>query len=113
MRWSIGTMAVIALIAEGALAAGWFGPPAYAQQIQEAPLPSPTLPPPQVAQSPGTHRTTQDCVEMPTPAQQTDCLNEVASQGDYMPTPKPAPGSDMPMEYRLPLGMRETTAPPR
>jgi hypothetical protein len=56
--------------------------------------------------------TTQDCVQMPTPEQQTDCLNAVASQGDYLPTPAPAPGTDMPMEYRLPLGTREI-APPR
>ena len=53
------------------------------------------------------HHTTQDCVNLPTPEQQTDCLNEVSSQGDYMPTPRPAPGSQMPMEYRLPLGTRE------
>jgi len=106
MRWSIGTMAVLAL------AAGWLVPPAHAQQIQEAPLASPAPPSPQMAQSPRAHMTTQDCVQMPTPAQQTDCLNEVASQGDYMPTPAPAPGTDMPMEYRLPLGTREV-APSR
>ncbi|HTP85164.1 MAG TPA: hypothetical protein VMQ11_19585 [Alphaproteobacteria bacterium] len=103
MRWSIGTMAVMAVTAFGAAAYGF---PANAQQIEPAPLP-PVAPAPQVAQSPGMHHTTQDCVNLPTPEQQTDCLNEVSSQGDYMPTPRPAPGSQMPMEYRLPLGTRE------
>ncbi len=116
MRWSIGTMAVIIL------ATGWYARPANAQPVEEAPLPPvitsaegvplpQTAPSPQIAQSPRTQRTTEDCVQMPTPPQQTDCLNEVASGGDYMPTPAPAPGSDMPMEYRLPLGTRETTPP--
>ena len=106
MRRSIGIVAAVALAAGGALAR------ANAQQIQQAPLPPPVPASPQVAQSPRAHMTTQDCVRMPTPIQQTDCLNQVASQGDYMPTPAPAPGTDMPMEFRLPLGTREV-APPR
>ncbi len=118
MRWSMSTTAVIIL------AAGWYAPPAHAQVVEGASLPpiapppqaaAPSLqaaPSPQVAQSPQTRRTTQDCVQMPTPVQQTDCLNEVASGGDYLPTPAPAPGSDMPMEFRLPLGTREV-APAR
>src|SRR5215472_1643009 len=93
MRWSIAAMAVISL------AAGWGGPPAASQQIQQAPLPPVAPSPqtaPQMAQSPQrdmttTRMNTQDCVELPTPEQQTDCLNKAASQGDYMPT-KPAPG---------------------
>ncbi|HTY68458.1 MAG TPA: hypothetical protein VMH36_17525 [Alphaproteobacteria bacterium] len=101
MRWSIGTMAVVAIALHA---------PAYAQQTEAAPVP-PAAPAPQVAQSPRTHVTTQDCINLPTPVQQTDCLNEVSSQGDYMPTPGPAPGSQMPMEYRLPLGTREVPPP--
>jgi hypothetical protein len=96
MRWLIGTMAVMAVAVQS---------PGYAQQVEGASLPPPA-PVPQVAQSPRTHLSTQDCVNLPTPVQQTDCLNEVSSQGDYMPTPAPAPGSQMPMEYRLPLGTR-------
>jgi hypothetical protein len=107
MRWSIGIVAVMVLAAEGALAT-----PVNAQQIQEAPLPSPPVSrSPEVAQSPQSHMTTQDCVQMPTPAEQTDCLNRVASEGNYMPT-APAPNTDMPMEFRLPLGTREV-APSR
>jgi hypothetical protein len=110
MRWSIGTMAVVVLAAQGVLAAGWLAPPAKAQQvIQEAPLPS--VDPPQMAQSPHTHLRTEDCVALPTPEQQTDCLNQVATQGDYLPTPAPAPNSDMPMQYRLQLGTRPVTPP--
>jgi len=125
MRWPIGTMAVVVLAAQGALAAGWLAPSARAQQvIQDAPLAAPAAtaappasaaPPPQmapqVAQSPQTHLHTEDCVSLPTPEQQTDCLNQVAAEGDYLPT-HPAPNSDMPMEYRLQLGTRTVPAPP-
>ncbi|MBV8538744.1 MAG: hypothetical protein JO128_24315 [Alphaproteobacteria bacterium] len=107
MRWSIGTTAVISMM----LGAMTFPSPAHAQQVEAAPLPPAALPPPQVAQSPRPHLATQDCVALPTPEQQTDCLNRVSSEGDYMPTPNPAPGSQMPMEYRLPLGTREIPQP--
>lgn len=126
MRISIGTMAVVAL------AVTCVARPAPGQQIQQVPLappapqaplasPAPAGPPappaaspepraPQLAQSPPSHLTTQDCVQLADPVAQTDCLNQVAADGDYLPT-HPAPGSNMPMEYRLPLGKREI--PPR
>lgn len=54
---------------------------------------------------------TQDCARMPTPVEMTDCLNRVSESGQYVPTPKPAPGAQMPMSYRLPLGTRQLDAP--
>lgn len=130
MRHSIGSMTALAV-------AFSFAAGACAQQVEQAPLPPmtgvsvpPTTgvsePPPaaaaappsasttaprQVAVQPLTSLTTQDCVRMPTPAEQTDCLNQVASDGNYMPSPKPAPGSQAPMAYRLPLGKRQTSPP--
>lgn len=123
MRLSFGTAALTLAAACAAIAA-------EAQQIQQTPLaplpatgvgvppPAAAAPPPptprsrQIAEQPATSLTTQDCVRMPTPAEQTDCLNQVSSDGNYMPTPVPAPGSQMPMEYRLPLGKRQIPPPP-
>lgn len=111
MRISIGTMAVVAL------AVICLASPALSQEIQQAPLAPPEPRPPQLAQSPQlapqppAHLTTQDCVRLPDPVSQTDCLNQAASTGDYMPTPAPAPGSNMPMEFRLPLGKRPVPPP--
>lgn len=65
----------------------------------------------QVLQDPGSSLTTQDCVNMPTAVETTDCLNQVSNAGQYMPAPQPAPGSQMPMTYRLPLGTRALNAP--
>lgn len=132
MRRSFGLIAALGAaftLVAGTLVAGM----ACAQQIQEAPLPPttgvsvppttgvsdppPALPPAsstphrQVAQQPSSSLTTQDCVSMPTPVEQTDCLNQLATDGNYMPTPKPAPGSLMPMEYRLSLGKRPVSPP--
>ena len=124
MRLSIGSATGLAVLA---CLAGM----AHAQQIQQAPLDAPAAtgigvpapdtanPPsrgdrpsrPQIAQTPSAP-TTQDCVQMPTPVEKTDCLNQLSSEGNYVPTPAPAPGSQMPMEYRLPLGQRLTSPNP-
>ena len=121
MRLSMGSAAGVAVLI--CLAGS-----THAQQIQQAPLSAPAATgigvpapdtaysppapgerpsPPQIAQT-APAPTTQDCVAMPTPVEQTDCLNQLSSEGNYMPTPAPAPGSQMPMAYRLPLGKRLT-----
>ncbi len=116
MRHSISATTALAAAVMLAGAAG-------AQQIQQAPLaplpptgvsdpPPAALPPPaprprstQMAPTPDVDA--PEGVRLPTPVEQTDCLNQAAAEGNYMPTPAPAPGTDMPMEYRLPLGKRE------
>ena len=91
------------------------GAPSVAEPSPPAPAqaaPQPARPSRQIAEQPSTSLTTQDCVRMPTPAEKTDCLNQLSSDGNYMPTPVPAPGTQMPMEFRLPLGKREIPPPP-
>ena len=112
---------------------------ARAQQIEQQPLPAPAPLQPQ-SQSPSqsrspaaspspssgpadkqvvqlmqdsdSHLSTQDCVRMPSAVDITDCLNRVSQDGQYSPSPKPAPSANMPMAYRLPLGKRELAPPP-
>lgn len=77
-------------------------PPDIASPPADAPAPRPSS---QLAEQPS-GLTTQDCLQKPTAVEKTDCLNQVSEEGRYMPTPAPAPGTQMPMEYRLPLGKR-------
>ena len=93
-------------------------PPAQGQQIQQRPL-APAAPAPtdgkqivQLHEAPDSRLTAHDCAGMPSPVEITDCLNRISEGGQYMPTPKPAPGTDLPMTYRLPLGQRQLDAQP-
>lgn len=112
MRLGTGLAAVVALAWSAAAL------PAHGQQIGQQPLgPAATAPTDgkqivQLHEAPDTRLTAQDCAGMPTPVEITDCLNRISEGGQYMPTPKPAPGTDLPMTYRLPLGQRQLDAQP-
>ncbi len=95
-----------------ALAAG----PARAQQQYQAPQPLQSVeqkPLQSVEQQPASAppQSTGACVGLPTEVQQTDCLNQLSSTGQYQLVPGPAPGESEPRNYQLSTGTQPLSSP--